>query len=90
LDRKWACIDTDEEYLEGAIGRFSEEALENTTEPSYYGIPKAGSLWHEIGDHGELPEDGGRSRPSKDEKDSEEEKEQEGSAEDSEEETKVK
>lgn len=67
LDRKWVCIDSDEEYLQGAIGRFSEEALENGTEPSYYGIPKAGSLWHEIGENGELPEDGGRSRPSKNE-----------------------
>jgi site-specific DNA-methyltransferase (cytosine-N4-specific) len=66
LERNWVCIDTNEEYLRGAMGRFTEEALESTTKPSYYAVPKAGSLWNKIGENGELPEDGGRSRPSND------------------------
>jgi site-specific DNA-methyltransferase (cytosine-N4-specific) len=66
LEREWACIDTDEEYLRGALGRLSEEALEQAkTKPTYYEVPKAGSLWEEIEENGDLPEDGGRTRPKK-------------------------
>lgn len=64
LSRQWMCIDTEKEYLEGALGRFSKG--ENQKAPSrsdevYYEIPKTGTLWDRLPES-DLPEDGGRTR----------------------------
>ncbi len=69
LGRKWLCIDTQEEYLLGAMGRFKENfttAKEIRRKPgiqeAHYKIPRPGLLWN--GKPAEpLIEDGGRTRP---------------------------
>lgn len=74
LDRKWVCIDNVEDYLKGAIGRFSrprefQELLItppistefNKKDSDYYKIARPGLLWN--GYPGEpLSSDGGRKR----------------------------
>jgi DNA modification methylase len=66
LERKWICIDTVEEYLEGALGRFDKENLKpnDSQEEVYYKIPRPGLLWNGHEEEA-LPEDGGRHRPNK-------------------------
>ncbi|MBC8228481.1 site-specific DNA-methyltransferase [bacterium] len=66
LKRNWICVDTVDEYLAGALGRFNKENLTSngSQEEVYYKIPRPGLLWDD--DDGELlPEDGGRTRPPK-------------------------
>lgn len=70
LNRRWACVDTEEEYLRGALGRFHPENLGNgsnrtpDSKDAYYQVPRPGLLWD--GEEEEpLPEDGGRRRPQK-------------------------
>jgi site-specific DNA-methyltransferase (cytosine-N4-specific) len=67
LQRKWVCIDTVEEYLEGAVGRFNKTNLQEngTKDDVYYKIPRPGLLWEDDEDEDPLPEDGGRKRPKK-------------------------
>jgi len=64
LQRKWICIDICEEYLKGAIGRFSKSSNGTKAEPeTFYKIPHPGILWN--GSTSEpLPADGGIKRPS--------------------------
>ncbi len=49
LDRRWVCCDTVEEYLQGAVGRFSEEnpPVMESVEIAY-SIFKPGYLWDDI------------------------------------------
>jgi len=70
LKRRWLCIDAEEEYLKGALGRFID--FPRTSSPSksgvagtYYKIPKPGLLWEPVGLEEPLPEDGGKKRPPK-------------------------
>jgi DNA modification methylase len=67
LERNWICVDTVEEYLEAALGRFNEENLKTngSQEEVYYKIPRPGLLWDDEEDEEPLPEDGGRERPKK-------------------------
>ena len=62
LNRRWCCCDTVEDYLKGAIGRFSGEntmQLESSITP--YSIYKPGYLWDSIpSDH--LDPQGGKER----------------------------
>lgn len=70
LKRKWICIDMEEEYLRGALGRFKVThkeiyAKKKKEKPEvYYKIPKPGLLW-DINIVEPLVEDGGKSRPNK-------------------------
>lgn len=64
LEREWVCIDSEEEYLEGAVGRFPEDGKpEKPASDTYYSIPKTGILWDQLPEE-PLPEDGGRTRES--------------------------
>lgn len=67
LERKWICIDTVEDYLEGAVGRFNKANFqENGVKCDvYYKIPRPGLLWNDEQDEVPLPKDGGRKRPKK-------------------------
>jgi len=72
LGRRWVCIDTEEEYLRGSLGRFDDEnnatgnAYSASSENAYYSIPRPGLLWGEDEHEDPLPADGGRSRPPRD------------------------
>lgn len=67
LGRKWVCAELQEDYLQGALGRFEKspvprEAADPLDEGNYYRIPRPGILWN--GTHAErLPQDGGKTRP---------------------------
>jgi site-specific DNA-methyltransferase (cytosine-N4-specific) len=65
LGRYWICVDTVEEYLKGALGRFNEENLKTngSQEEVFYKIPRPGLLWDDVENEEPLPEDGGRKRP---------------------------
>jgi len=67
LERKWVSVDTVEEYLAGALGRFYKEnrKTDRSHEEVYYKIPRPGLLWDEDQDDEPLPADGGRKRPEK-------------------------
>ncbi len=71
LKRKWLCVELDEEFIEGAKGRFLNMKVEKpaqqplfgyvSEEKDYYKVPRPGVLWN--GFHGEpLSEDGGQKR----------------------------
>lgn len=70
LRRKWVCVETVEEYLKGALGRFERPALAEqeslfragaSTEQASYKVFHPAVLWN--GSREEpLPEDGGRKR----------------------------
>lgn len=70
LERRWTCVEREEEYLRGAKGRFmprSSQAAAKThsakpREDGYYRIPHPGLLWTEQANK-PLPTDGGRKRP---------------------------
>ena len=70
LSRRWICIDTEEEYLKGALGRFSLQNGSNGTghsaksEDGYYSIPRPGLLWGDSDKEETLLADGGRTRPA--------------------------
>lgn len=70
LERKWICVEVNEEYLLGAKVRFDsadtpDKVAKGPKKPrdSYYRIPHPGLLWDD-GPKDPLPEDGGRSRPA--------------------------
>lgn len=65
LARRWTCVDLEEEYLRGALGRFVERpAAPARSTDEYYKVPRPGLLWN--GEAAEdLPEDGGRTRPAR-------------------------
>lgn len=67
LGRHWICCELNEEYLQGALGRF---AADSATQPdvrrpddesSYYRMPHPGILWNGA-DGPMLPPDGGKQR----------------------------
>jgi site-specific DNA-methyltransferase (cytosine-N4-specific) len=70
LKRRWICIDMEEDYLQGALGRFQPgntgngSDYEPESDDAYYKIPRPGLLWEEEHDT-HLPTDGGRTRPKK-------------------------
>lgn len=70
LQRKWICIDTVEEYLEGAVGRFNKANFQenDTKDDVYYKIPRPGLLWNDEQKEEPLPEDGGSKRKKKSQK----------------------
>jgi DNA modification methylase len=45
--RKWLCCEIIPEYVQGAVGRFANNSLNNNErkEPEYYRIPSSSSLW---------------------------------------------
>jgi DNA modification methylase len=68
LQRNWVCIDSVEEYLKGAVGRFNKANFQENgkREEVYYKIPRPGLLWEDNENEEEaLPSDGGRKRPKK-------------------------
>lgn len=73
LGRKWVCAELIEDYLQGAIGRFTsvspprENAQSRSEKDSYYRIPHPGLLWNGSDERksAPLPVDGGRKRPAK-------------------------
>jgi DNA modification methylase len=70
LGRKWLCAELLEDYLKGAVGRFTSSGAATVKDPAkakpeegYYRIPRPGLLWN--GTDGELlPADGGKKRPA--------------------------
>lgn len=68
LERRWICVEREEEYLRGAKGRFvPQPRMQNKSatrrqEDGYYRIPNPGLLWTER-DEEPLPSDGGQRRP---------------------------
>lgn len=68
IGRRWICVDNEEEYLEGALGRFDGNGNGNGSSGSkdvYYKIPRPGLLWDDGESVEPLPEDGGKSRPTR-------------------------
>ncbi len=72
LKRHWTCIELDESYIKGAVGRFSKPLAPRDHETivfdlkddsNYYKVPKLGLLWNGSIE-GQLPIDGGRTRPA--------------------------
>lgn len=63
LQRKWVCIDLEEEYLQGGRLRFPVKRQDKKV-PSY-SLSHPGALWNGVDGEEPLPEDGGRSRPGK-------------------------
>ncbi len=61
LERRWICCELIEEYLKGAIGRFSTTSSHEYEETAY-SITKPGALWNE-NTKDTLPQDGGKKRP---------------------------
>ena len=70
LERRWICVEREEDYLRGANGRFVARPTHRTAnkkspkprENAYYRIPHPGLLWNEQ-DNKPLAPDGGRQRP---------------------------
>ena len=77
LGRRWLCVELQETYLEGAIGRFGQrdcngdvsDAKTSSSKPnsnrlkSYFKLPRIGLLW-DTRTTNKLPKDGGKKRPS--------------------------
>jgi site-specific DNA-methyltransferase (cytosine-N4-specific) len=74
LQRRWVCIELEESYVEGALGRFQtpvtleaaqlidvDAAEVQAAESAYYRIPRPGVLWNGVNGP-PLPPDGGRRR----------------------------
>ena len=77
LGRQWLCVDTDAEYLGGALGRFTKRPEEdppararrrsqtsNEKRGDFYRIPRPDVLWNGNKEQ-PLPIDGGKKRPQK-------------------------
>lgn len=72
LGRRWICIDEEVEYLKGAMARFQPPRSRSIHsrqrnikgKGKHYKIPRPGLLWDVLPDF-PLPEDGGRTRPTK-------------------------
>lgn len=66
LQRRWTCCEIDEDYILGALGRFTPEGIRaaKTQEPIEYSIANPSSRWNGIEKNEErLPQEGGRQRP---------------------------
>lgn len=67
LRRRWICCELNEEYLQGAIGRFVNGSVAQTEtrraddDTNYYKVPHPGILWNGV-DEEPLPPDGGKQR----------------------------
>lgn len=67
LRRRWTCCELNEEYLQGALGRFSgnsatpPDVRRPHDDSSYYKMPHPGILWNGA-DGSTLPADGGKQR----------------------------
>ena len=46
LQRRWVCIDSDGDYLHGAVGRFQEPSVTKTRSGQYL-LPRSASLWED-------------------------------------------
>ena len=64
LKRRWICCEMVEDYLKGAIGRFSENMSPVERDGITYSISKPGAMWGQETE-GKLPDDGGKCRPKK-------------------------
>ena len=68
LERRWICVEREQDYLRGAKGRFlpqprtGNKGTTKRQEDGYYRIPNPGLLWDEQAEE-PLPADGGRQRP---------------------------
>ena len=65
LQRRWYCVEIEQEYLEGAQGRFEElpaKAAPSASGEDFYKIPRAGLLWDQNTEP-PLSSDGGKTRP---------------------------
>ena len=62
LSRRWLCSELDEEYLQGALGRFqgTDPNGHRPTSKEWYRVPRPGLLWDTTDDLPPLAEDGGR------------------------------
>ncbi len=63
LKRKWICCEIVEEYLEGAIFRFSASKSKEKRKIVSYNLYHPASLWNGTHDKTLLPKDGGQQRP---------------------------
>lgn len=62
LKRKWTCVELEEGYLKGALGRFSKEGGRvPMNDSTTYKVYHPAALWNGI-DHEKLPTDGGKKR----------------------------
>lgn len=67
LNRKWICAELLEDYVEGAIGRFTldeKAAISNANTEKFYKLARPGLLWNGVADL-PLPQDGGKTRPQR-------------------------
>lgn len=71
LKRRWFCVEMDDTYLRGALGRFANINKEDghNTETNkrsnvWYKAPRPGLLWSEL-EEDDLPQDGGQERQKK-------------------------
>lgn len=61
LDRRWLCVELEEDYLRGALGRFHSETNTNrSVSRDWYRVPRPGLLWDKGNDTTPLATDGGR------------------------------
>ena len=67
LKRKWICCEIVEDYLEGALLRFSTPLANRKSRTICYSLYHPASLWDSTDDACPLPKDGGKKRPSKEE-----------------------
>ena len=61
LRRKWMCIDLEERYLAGAVGRFPVQPRRRTP-MAEYALSHPAALWSDDVEAEPLPEDGGKKR----------------------------
>jgi site-specific DNA-methyltransferase (cytosine-N4-specific) len=64
LGRNWICCEVEEEYLQGALGRFqSINEYSSGSDSDFYTIQTSWALWdQELADVTPLSEDGGKKR----------------------------
>lgn len=70
--REWICVDLVPDYLKGAIGRFVQPPEPRTPKnprdgDNYYKVPRPDILWNGSPED-PLPDDGGKQRPTKEER----------------------
>lgn len=69
LQRRWICIELEEEYLKGALGRFERPpnaapaAQKGTAKEEFYKLPRVGLLWNGAKNGRRLSSHGGKKRP---------------------------
>ncbi len=69
LQRRWLCVELQESYLKGAIGRFetpegqTSSTKKHPAKRSYFKLPRVGLLWDERTKN-KLAKNGGKKRPA--------------------------